>query len=234
MYLIYQYIYFQKNALKLWRLGKLHPTVIVLQLIKNERRNQMKKLLLSGLAVIGLLGTSLDVKAEGHQMSMRNGYAVMQGGFGFGHKDYEKSGVFALGGGYHLNDYLRGDITVGMRAWGKIKRDGHEADTWSIPALANVYARMPWQKMGLYAMGGLGMSYNKTDSNVHTKGDSKMEFAWTLGAGIDYRLSDCWSMDLGYRYVDLGEGRSKLKATGEHVKDNIRSHDVLLSARYYF
>ncbi|MBE6445813.1 MAG: porin family protein [Alphaproteobacteria bacterium] len=194
----------------------------------------MKKLLLSSLAVVGLIGTSFGAQAEDYKMGMHHGYAVMQAGFGFGHKDYKESGVFAVGGGYHMNPYLRGDITVGMRGWGKIKQDGHEADTWSIPALANVYVNIPWQKMGMYAMGGLGMSYNKTDSNSHTKGDDKMEFAWTLGAGFDYRLNDCWSLDLGYRYVDLGEGRSKLKATGEHVKDNIRSHDVLLSARYYF
>lgn len=194
----------------------------------------MKKLLLSGLAVIGLLGTSLDVKAEDHQMSMSDGYAVMQAGFGFGQKDYKESAVFALGGGYHMNQYLRGDITVGMRGWGKIKHHGHKADVWSIPALANVYASIPWQNMGLYAMGGLGMSFNKTDSNAHVKGDDKMEFAWTLGAGVNYRLSKCWGLDLGYRYVDLGEGRSKLKESGDHVKDNIRSHDVLLSARYYF
>ena len=194
----------------------------------------MKKLLLSGLAVAGLIGTTFAAQAEEDYWNMSNPYAVMQAGYGFGDKDYKHAGVFALGGGYHFNSYLRGDITLGMRGWGEIEHEGEKADVWSIPAFANVYMNVPWQKIGLYVMGGSGMSYNKTDSNSYTKGDDKMEFAWTAGAGIDYRLNKCWSMDLGYRYVDLGEGRSKLKENGQHVKKDMRSHDILLSARYYF
>lgn len=194
----------------------------------------MKKLLLSSLAVMGLLGTTLSAQAEENYMDTSNAYAVMQAGFGFGHKDYKEAGVFALGGGYHMNEYLRADMTVGMRAWGEVKHDDTKVDTWSVPALANMYVTMPWHNMGIYAMGGLGASYNKTDSSSLTKGDSKVSFAWTAGAGVDYRLNKCWSMDLGYRYIDLGEGRSKLKEDGVHVKKDIRSHDILLSARYYF
>ncbi len=194
----------------------------------------MKKFLLSGLAVVGLLGTTFTAQAEEDYWNMSNPYAVMQAGYGFGHKDYKEAGVFALGGGYHMNEYLRADVTVGMRAWGEVKHDDTKVDTWSVPALANMYVMMPWNNMGFYAMGGLGASYNKTDSTDLTKGDGKVSFAWTAGAGIDYRLNKCWSMDLGYRYVDLGEGRSKLKEDGVHVKKDIRSHDILLSARYYF
>ena len=194
----------------------------------------MKKLLLSGLAVVGLLTTTVAAQAEENYMNTSNPYAVMQAGYGFGHKDYKRAGVFALGGGYHMNEYLRADMTVGLRAWGEVKHDETKVDTWSIPALANMYVTMPWNNIGIYAMGGLGASYNKTDSSTYTKGDSKVSFAWTAGAGVDYRLNRCWSMDLGYRYVDLGEGRSKLKEDGVHVKKDIRSHDILLSARYYF
>ena len=194
----------------------------------------MKKLLLSSLAVVGLLGTTFTAQAEEDYWNMSNPYAVMQAGYGFGHKDYKEAGVFALGGGYHFNSYLRGDVTVGMRAWGEVKHDDTTVDTWSVPALANMYVNVPWQQMGLYVMGGLGASYNKTDGSSFTKGDEKVSFAWTAGAGIDYRLNKCWSMDLGYRYVDLGESHSKLKEDGVKVKKDIRSHDILLSARYYF
>lgn len=194
----------------------------------------MKKILLSGFAVMGLLATTVAAHAEDDMMSMSNPYAVMQAGYGFGHKDYKEAGVFALGGGYHMNSYLRADMTLGLRAWGEVKHDNNKVDTWSIPALANMYVTMPWRNMGIYAMGGLGLSYNKTDGSAYTKGDDKIDFAWTVGAGVDYRLNQCWSMDLGYRYVDLGEGRSKLKADGVHLKKDFRSHDILLSARYHF
>lgn len=194
----------------------------------------MKKILLSTLAVVGLLGAFSEAQAGDKGLSMKHGYAVMQAGMGFGHRNYKESAVFALGGGYHLNDYLRSDLTIGMRGWGKIEKEGVKADSWSIPALWNVYARVPWQQMGIYVMGGLGMSYNRMDGTSISKGDDKLSFAWTAGAGFDYRLNDCWGLDLGYRYVDLGEGRSKLKNGHTRLKGDIRSHDVILSARYYF
>ncbi|MBQ4471905.1 MAG: porin family protein [Alphaproteobacteria bacterium] len=196
----------------------------------------MKKYLLSTLAVAGLIGMTAPAHATDNSMAMSfsDPYAVIQAGFGFGQKDYKEAAVFALGAGYHMNQYLKSDITVGLRAWGKAKKDGHSADVWTVPALANLYASMPYQNFEPYVMGGLGMAWNKSDSTHEVKGDEKMSFAWTAGAGIGYRLTSCWGLDLGYRYVDLGEGRSKIKATGDRIKKNIRSHDILLSARYYF
>ncbi len=194
----------------------------------------MKKLLLSTLMAVGTLGAFSTAQAEEDMFHLHSGYAVMQAGMGFGRKDYQESGVFAVGAGYHVNDYMRSDVTVGMRAFGEIEKDGESADSWSVPALLNVYARVPWQKMGMYVMGGLGLSYNHVDGTDLTKSDSKTDFAWTLGAGFDYVLNKCWSMDLGYRYADLGEGRSKLKDGSGRISSDIRSHDVLLTARYHF
>ncbi len=197
----------------------------------------MKKYLLSTLAIAGLFGITTTVQAADgdlNTMNMSDGYAVMQAGMGFGHQDYKESAVFAVGGGYHLNRYLKSDLTVGMRAWGKVKESGISSDIWTIPALMNVYASMPYRHFEPYIMGGLGAAWNKADSTSLTKGDSKMSFAWTLGAGIGYRLSDCWGLDLGYRFVDLGEARSKFKDGSGRIKRDIKSHDVMLSARYYF
>lgn len=195
----------------------------------------MKKLLLSTMAVAGLMALPFaPAQAEEDLWNMTNGYAVMQAGMGFGQDDYDKSGVFAVGGGYHLNRHFRSDVTVGMRAFGEVSSQGQNADTWSVPALLNLYMNIPWQKMGLYAMGGLGMSYNKVDSTSVSKSDSNVDFAWTVGGGIDYRLNKCWSLDLGYRYVDLGSSEAKLKSGAGKLKSDLRSHDILLSARYYF
>ena len=194
----------------------------------------MKKLLLSTIVALTLVGTVSAGHAEENWWDMKDAYSVMQAGVGFGHKDYKESGVFNLGLGYHMNRHFRGDITVGARAFGKVKTEGEEADSWSIPALANLYMNIPWQNLGLYAMGGLGMSYNKVDGTSLTKSDGKMNFAWTLGAGIDYRLNRCWSLDLGYRYVDLGEASADFKDGSGKAKTDMRSHDILLSARYYF
>ena len=197
----------------------------------------MKKYLLSTLAIVGLFGMAANAKADDDglmSMNMSNGYAVMQAGMGFGYQDYKESAVFALGGGYHLNRYLRSDVTVGMRAWGKIKKSGYDADVWTVPALANLYVSMPYKQFEPYIMGGLGMAWNKADNTSVTKGDTKMSFAWTMGAGIGYRLSNCWGLDLGYRFADLGEARAKFKDGSGRIKRDVKSHDILLSARYYF
>ncbi len=198
----------------------------------------MKKYLLSTLAIAGLLTLNSTAKAEDNfmGMGMSDAYAVMQAGFGFGQKDYKESGVVALGAGYHLNSYLKSDLTVGFRGFGKLeqKKEHRKVDAWAIPVLMNVYASIPYKNMSVYAMGGLGMSYNMLDNDKEIRGDDKMNFAWTVGGGIGYKLTECWGLDLGYRYVDLGEGRSKLKDRDVRMKQNMRSHDVLLSARYYF
>ena len=198
----------------------------------------MKKYLLSTLAIAGLICAAGTAKAGDYSenwLNMSDAYGVAQIGYGFGYKDYKENAIMALGLGYHLNQYLRSDITVGWRNWGKLKADGKKADSWSIPALMNLYLTMPiMDRFSIYGMGGVGASYNKVKNTSLTKGDDKMEFAWTAGAGIDYRLNECWSFDLGYRFSDLGEGRSKTKVGSERIKKDIKSHDILLSARFYF
>ena len=197
----------------------------------------MKKYLLSTLAMASLMCIATATKAADDDlmaMKMSDGYAVLQAGMGFGRKDYKESAVFAVGGGYHLNQFLKADLTLGMRAWGKVKKDGYKADVFAMPALVNVYASMPYKHFEPYVMGGLGTSWNKVDSTRVTKSDDKISFAWTLGAGIGYRLSECWGLDLGYRYVDLGEVKAKYKDFGGHAKKDVTSHDIMLSARYYF
>ena len=198
----------------------------------------MKKYLLSTLALAGVIFATGAAQASDNTenwMNMSDAYAVAQAGFGFGYQDYKENGIVALGMGYHLNQYLRSDVTVGWRNWGKFKVEGKTADSWSIPALLNAYITIPvMDRFGIYGMGGAGASYNKVKNTGLTKGDDKLEFAWTAGAGVNYRLNDCWSLDLGYRFSDLGEGRSKLKDGEGRIKKDIKSHDILLSARYYF
>jgi len=199
----------------------------------------MKKYLLSTLAVTGLIFATGSAQAKEHNednwLNMSDAYAVAQVGYGFGYRDYKENAIMALGMGYHLNQYLHSDLTVGWRNWGKLKADDKRADSWSIPALMNLYVSVPViDRISVYGMGGLGMSYNKVKNTSLTKGDSKTSFAWTAGGGVAYRLNDCWSLDLGYRFSDLGEGRSKLKDATKRFRKDIKSHDVLLSARYYF
>ena len=193
----------------------------------------MKKYLLSTLAVLSVC-TFAHAEDMGTPMHT---YGVVQAGMGFGQKDYKEQGIFGLGMGYQLNEYLRSDVIASFRPWGKVhfKGGSKKADVWAIPVLANIYGTMPvYDGVGVYAMGGLGYSYNKTDSIPEGKGKGSSRFAWNVGAGLDYKLNDCWSFDLGYRFTNLGKARLKRTADGVKSREDLRSHDILLSARYHF
>jgi len=68
-------------------------------------------------------------------------------------------------------------------------------------------------------------SINGVPSNLR---ESETNFAWNVGAGAACRVNDSVSLDLGYRYSDLGKVKvedllgAKVKAT---------SHDVILGLR---
>ncbi len=196
----------------------------------------MKKYLLSTLAVAGLMVCATAASAA---EPLRGPYVVGEVGYSFGTKNNDDAAIMGLGTGYHVNEYLRTDMTVSYRGWGKVdfkEPNAKKADVWSIPVFANLYASYPIHHMfDVYAMGGVGISWNKTDSIANAKGRTKTNFAWQVGAGFDYDLNECWSLDLGYRYSDLGNARVKGREdfTGRSKQD-MRSHDVKLSARYYF
>ncbi len=191
----------------------------------------MKKYLLSTLAIAGIMACATSASA-------RDMYGVLNAGYGFGTKNSDDTVILGVGAGYQLDPMFRSDIIVDYRGWNKVdfKNGGKKADVWSIPVLMNVYGTYPiHDRMGVYAMAGLGMSYNHADSTADAKADNKLNFAWNVGAGVEYALNDCWTMDLGYRYSDLGKAKIKRQAgyTG-YRKEELTSHDIKLTARYMF
>lgn len=196
----------------------------------------MKKYLLSGLAIAGLMMAATNANA----LDFSKPYFLGEAGYSFGIKDAGDAGILGIGAGYHVNEFLRTDLTVGYRGWSDVNMKTTEGkrktDMWSLPVLANLYATMPLNNVfSVYGMGGLGMAWNKTDSLPDAKGATKSNFAWTAGVGFDYMVNNCLSLDLGYRYTDLGQARVKVRDgyTGKSKQD-IRSNDVKLTARYYF
>jgi|GEM_PF-345625 len=60
-------------------------------------------------------------------------------------------------------------------------------------------------------------------------------FAWSVGAGVSYALSERLALDIGYRYVDAGD--MKVSASGGEPLSGtsaIASHDVMVGIRYEF
>lgn len=70
---------------------------------------------------------------------------------------------------------------------------------------------------------------------------TRTNFAWHASAGVGYDLTNRFTVDLGYRYVDQGKLRSGSSAnntlvstTIDPLRDKLQTHEVVLGVAYKF
>lgn len=99
-----------------------------------------------------------------------------------------------------------------------------------------------------YIGGGLGMAYIEYkgkqtfhSTQVMNTSGYKTNLAWQVGTGINYKVTDQWSLDLGYRYVYAGNITSDRWTNVQggaptHFSDKakVKSNEYMLTARYTF
>jgi opacity protein-like surface antigen len=109
-------------------------------------------------------------------------------------------------------------------------------DCWSV--MSNAWFDLPMNdRLDVYAGGGLGAGgYNLTvDDTVVTGTDSVSNFAWQVGTGVNYRLNDRLVLDMGYRYLDLGEADIELTdafgASAGNYTFDVTAHELLFQLR---
>jgi len=85
-----------------------------------------------------------------------------------------------------------------------------------------------------YVGAGIGMARLKGKVAEADGSISKSEtsFAWQVGAGVTYAMTDNVSLDAGYRYTDSGD--VTIKEDWGKAKFDSTSHEFLLGARYAF
>lgn len=202
----------------------------------------MKKYLLSTFAVLTALTMSTQANAQNSMMdhAMNHMYVRADVGYAMGMDNTDDTAFFGLGVGGKLNDYFRTELVGEYRPWSEEKfrspTTHRRTDMHSFDVFMNVYGSYPIvDNMSLYATGGIGYAYNKTDKHHDVlKGEGKGNFAWNIGAGIEYMVTPCLGMDLGYRYTDLGTARAKEVATGRKIKEDVKYNDIKLGIKYYF
>ena len=185
-----------------------------------------------------------------------------EGGFG-------SAPIFGGGIGYAFNDWLRADATAEYRGKASfaaldiftedatgdvISSNDYTAQKSEVLLLANVYADLGnFGGISPYVGAGIGASRNKishfNDANVIAGGggyaprNSQWELAWALHAGLGYAVTDQVTIDLGYSYVNLGDGRTgdaqNYNAAFSRENDgftfrDLSSHDLKLGFRYAF
>ncbi|MFN0264604.1 outer membrane protein [Tepidamorphus sp. 3E244] len=182
---------------------------------------------------------------------------------------FDSSPLFGGGIGWVVNDWFRVDGTAefrgratfhGLDSYDTLPADGTPDGSnnydgakseWLL--LANAYFDLgTWHGITPYVGAGIGASrntiHNFTDTNAPVGGEaygatkSKWDLAWALHAGMGYQVTDRLTLDLAYRYVDMGDGVTGdlVAFDGTNAVDNpmhfksLTSHDVMLGIRWNF
>lgn len=183
------------------------------------------------------------------------------------HKDFDGAPTFSAGVGYKLNKWFRADITGEHRSaadfngadlysfGGATFPDNYVAKKSEWLALANAYVDLgSWHGISPYVGAGVGAANIEisgfTDSGIGPGGPSiaygadhdEWNFAWAIYAGLGFEITEALTLDLGYRYLDMGDAQSGnlIAFDGTDLVDNpmefndITSHDVRFGMRYQF
>ncbi len=187
------------------------------------------------------------------------GVAVQNVGLGF------SSGMtYGLGVGYQFNNWLRADITGEYRG----ATEFHGLDIVSINGvvsgtndyravksewlfMANAYADLgTWWCFTPFIGAGIGVTRTTfsdfldvgapASSVAFAPDASKYSFAWALHAGVGYQINRNVTVELAYRYLDLGNGQSGDIQTfdGTNARYNpmdfkgLTSHDIKIGVRF--
>lgn len=184
---------------------------------------------------------------------------------GIGKLSNEKSGdaaVFGGGVGYKFNQWIRTDVTLDYETKSKFhgetdciggcggrKSDNRtKIDAWSV--FWNGYVDL-FTSHGFtpYIGGGVGAARVRMGDIRYTdypaaggsvsgsyNGDAQWNFAWNLQAGVGFEVSPNMVIDANYRFVDLGDAKSKTipAAAGDgKVKfKDLQAHEVRVGFRY--
>ncbi len=177
------------------------------------------------------------------------------------HSSLGDSVFFGGGVGYEFNNWFRVDVTAEYRARtpfnafliyqsGGVFGDQYNASIRSDIFLANAYVDLgTWNCLtpfvGFGVGGALNTFDNLTDIGIATSGSgvgtnaSQWNFAWAVHAGIDYSVTQNFSVELAYRYLNYGSVTDQIHCFGGCNPDtykvqNLSSNDFMLGFRYRF
>jgi opacity protein-like surface antigen len=153
-----------------------------------------------------------------------------------------KSVILSGGIGWRFNQNLRADATVARRLLYDVKQTMPDATdvaakvhSWSL--MANGYYDFPMARGTPYVGAGLGWASNKVENvNFSTagaqSGGSKSNPAWALMAGVGVPITPRVTLDVGYRYIDLGKFETGPGSGYSGVSGKLRAHELIVGFRF--
>jgi opacity protein-like surface antigen len=180
---------------------------------------------------------------------------------------FNTAGIFGLGVGYKINNWFRADVTGEYRGNsqffgtdritfpGGVGTDTYHATKSEWVVLANAYVDLgTWWCVTPFIGAGIGGARvgiaNFTDVGIANLGggalpslafgDNVSKMAWALHAGLAYKVTPNFTVELGYRYLDMGDGLTGDLRTFDGTNNlvnpttfkNITSHDLKLGVRW--
>src|SRR6476469_8553042 len=148
---------------------------------------------------------------------------------------FNTAGIFGLGVGYKVNNWFRVDVTGEYRGNsqffgtdrisfpGGVGTETYHATKSEWVVLANAYVDLgTWWYITPFIGAGVGGARvgiaNFTDQGIANNGAgalpglvfgdtlSKWNLAWAIHAGLAYKVSPNFTVELAYRYLDMGDG----------------------------
>ena len=182
-------------------------------------------------------------------------------------KGFDSAPFFGLGIGYNFNDWLRFDVTGEYRGranfhgldigsvGGNFIPDRYTGSKSEWTFLLNGYVDLgTWYNVTPFVGAGIGFSRNTISdfsdvgistcppalctSDAHAAAASQWSFAWALHAGFAYKVSRNFTVELAYRYLDLGNAKSGDLITFDGNVfppmefRHLTSHDLKLGLRF--
>lgn len=157
--------------------------------------------------------SAFPVKAPVYRAGWTGPYIGIHGGYGFG--DYDQTGiavaslepsggVFGIQSGY--NWQISPNFVFGVEgdsSWGSLK-DAVAGSNVDIDAMGTVRARFGYAAGNtlFYATGGLAWIHADSVSPASVR--DNFYLGWTVGAGVEYALSQKWSAKAEYLYSNFG------------------------------
>jgi opacity protein-like surface antigen len=169
----------------------------------------------------------------------------------------DKVGTSALlsgGLGWRIGSDWRADLTLGYRGWYKMDQTMPDSavakgDISSLSLMLAGYRDFSFDWGRPYLGAGIGAAQNETDEvkyllggfTFDVPGGSKTGAAWAVMAGIGFPLSPTKTLDIGYRYADLGKlvsGSGSLMVSGVPVgpysgfEGRLKAHELSVGLRF--
>lgn len=168
--------------------------------------------------------------------------------------DSSKSIVASFAAGYAFADGWRveGEYTMPNNStfksyWAPFNANVNSLNVRSERLMLNGYKDIPINRwLSFYGMAGVGVARTKAEGyqTVETRrfaSNRQYNFAYSVGMGLEAKLSEQLTLGTGYRYIAMGEVETgyntfanRVNARDEQLKGKLKEQNVFLEARFSF